>query len=405
MPSTPSLRKEIGAGLSVAKNATSAVLAPVLEAPGVKQLGKAFGWAGEHIANVLMQNPQYATVFTKLAGFLDKNPEIADAISTANNILAIQGATSAVSGVVGAGASAVRSAVSGTGDVLKTMGEKATGIGVGMEVPTRMALQAYQATKPTLIERVSGLFSGEGAPSAGAKPITEANTAARLIAPGTEWQLGVHAKRAADSLWSDTISPALDTAGAQVDMRGFFKTLADKITTENADLTRRNVLLNALKSLRSDYTKVNHVSYSKLQDYKQGWAKFVPERAYKGQPIAGNLNEVRNLAAQQARMMIYDRLGPDIKQAYLDYGNLKSIQEAGIKSVDALRSKGVTKQIWEAIMDKAVTPIATTLGKVLYKTGEGLEFIGEPGAKRVRDIIQPSTAAIIPASVNANQPR
>ena len=40
-------------------------------------------------------------------------------------------------------------------------------------------------------------------------------------------------------------------------------------------------------------------------------------------------------------------------------------------------------------MDNTVTPIATIAGKVLYKTGEGLELIGNSGAKRVRDIIQP----------------
>jgi hypothetical protein len=38
-------------------------------------------------------------------------------------------------------------------------------------------------------------------------------------------------------------------------------------------------------------------------------------------------------------------------------------------------------------MDKAVTPVATVVGKILYKTGEGLEFIGESGAKKVGDIV------------------
>jgi hypothetical protein len=101
------------------------------------------------------------------------------------------------------------------------------------------------------------------------------------------------------------------------------------------------------------------------------------------------LNEVRALAAQKARQLIYQKLGAGVRQAYIDYGNLKSIEEAGIKSVDALRSKGVTKQVWEMVMDKAVTPIATAAGKVLYKTGEGLELVGQSGAKKVRDIIQP----------------
>jgi hypothetical protein len=40
-------------------------------------------------------------------------------------------------------------------------------------------------------------------------------------------------------------------------------------------------------------------------------------------------------------------------------------------------------------MDKAVTPVATVAGKILYKTGSGLEFLGDKGAKKVGDIIQP----------------
>jgi hypothetical protein len=290
---------------------------------------------------------------------------------------------------VDATAGAAKSAAAGTGAALKTAGEKATGLGVAMEVPTRQALQSYQAAQPTLLGRVKNLITGTTEASAAKAPTTEANTAVRLLQPGTEWQLGVHAKRVAGELWSNTIAPALSGTKDKVDMRAFIGDMRNQIIKENADLSRRATLLNALNAFGEDFGKVGQVGFQKLQAYKEGWAKFVPEKAYKGQPIAGALNEVRALAAQKARQLIYQKLGAGVRQAYIDYGNLKSIEEAGIKSVDALRSKGVTKQVWEMVMDKAVTPIATAAGKVLYKTGEGLELVGQSGAKKVRDIIQP----------------
>jgi hypothetical protein len=171
-------------------------------------------------------------------------------------------------------------------------------------------------------------------------------------------------------------------------MKTFFSNLRQRIISETPQLNRRNSLIEALDAMMEDYKKVSNVSYTKLQDYKSGWARQVPERVYKGKPIAGALNEVRNMAAQDARSMIYDALGGDIKQAYIDYGNLKSIEEAGIKSVDALRSKGVTKQVWEFIVDKAVTPVFSGGGKVVYKTADGLEFIGDKmGYKTVGDLL------------------
>lgn len=273
------------------------------------------------------------------------------------------------------------------GGKLKNAGEAAFGVSVGMTDPTKIALQAYEAAQPSLMGRVKNLLTGVESKVKGIKPITEANTAARLLEPGTEWQLGVHAKRVSDQLWSGVLEPALKATGAdRVNMPAFLKEVRKDIM-KVADLNRRSTLLDAYGKFADDFGKVGDVSWKKFQDYKSGWAKRVPEATYKGKPVAGALNEIRDTAAGKARTMLYDKLGPEAKQAYFDYGNLQSIEKAGIKSVDLLRSKGMTKQIYEFILDKAVTPVTTVLGKVLYKTGEGLEFIGEKGAQKVRDII------------------
>ena len=61
--------------------------------------------------------------------------------------------------------------------------------------------------------------------------------------------------------------------------------------------------------------------------------------------------------------------------------------KAGIKSVSDPAKKSLTRNVWEFVMDQAVTPVATGVGKVLYRTGEGLEFVGKRGAKKVRDVV------------------
>ncbi len=281
------------------------------------------------------------------------------------------------------------------GTALKGAGEGAYGLSVGMEEPTKSALQSYQATQPSLFGRVRSMLTGEQPtlnPNA-TKPITEVNTAARKGLVGTEWQLGVQAKQVAGDLWKKTIAPALQVTKEKLNMPQFLSDVRKEIV-KTSDLNRRSTLLDAFDKFAEDYKKVNDFSIGKLQQYKEGWAKFVPEASYKGKPIGGSLNEIRNLAAKKARQIIYDKLGPDVKQAYLDYGNLQSIEKAGLKSVDLLRSKGMTRQVWEFILDKAVTPVTTVGGQILYKTGEGLEFLGKKGAKTVRDVVNPSSKPV-----------
>ena len=287
----------------------------------------------------------------------------------------------------GLGLKAIEKVAPKVGEAFKTAGTNLYKIGTPATEATKKALQTYQASKPTIVERMGNLL-GKTKVVAGQKPITEANTAARLLGGGkTEWQLGVQAVKNKNKLWTNVIDPALSQNKAPVSMPSFFERMKQTIIAENSDLSRRKSLLKGLSAVQNDFKKVGNVSLSKLQNYKNGWAKFVPEKAYKGEPIAGVFNEVRNMLAQEARKTIYGTLGDDIKTAYLDYSNLKSIEEFGLKSADPLRSKSVTKQAWEFILDKVLTPITNLGGKILYKTGEGLEFIGNPGAKTVNDVL------------------
>lgn len=364
-------------GLRTAGNVAGAVFAPITEAiaPVIKP-----------VIEKIMDNPGVKADAQKIVDWANKNPETAKDLGAVFNIITAAIAAKVVPKVGGVAAGATGGAAESTGGFLKSAGKKLYGISIPMEQSTARAVQAYQAAKPTLFQRIAGYFSG-AEKSTLKSPVTEAETAARMGLSGTEWQLGVQAKRAAAGLWDDTIRPALIAAKDKIDIKQFFVDLRDRIISETPDLSRRKLLLKSLESFQKDFKNVSNISLSKLQDYKSGWAKFIPEKVYQGKPIAGALNEVRNMAAQEARSIIYSKLGESVKQAYFDYGNLQSILEAGLKSVDPLRSKSAFRQAWEFVLDKTVTPISTYSGKVLYKTGEGLEFIGKSGAAKVRDII------------------
>lgn len=284
------------------------------------------------------------------------------------------------------------------GKILKKTGEALTSVGVSPGEGTKLALQTYEAKQPNLSGRIKNFVTNS---EVGTKPITEANTAVRKGLAGTEWQLGVQAKKAGSSLWSDIIQPKLAEVKGKVDVKSFFNEVEKTIKEKTPELSRQNSLMEGLDALKNDYKGVKNISLEELQKFKEGWAKVIPDATYKGKPIGSALKDVKNLAAEKARSIIYKNIGEEGKQAYIDYGNLKSIEKAGIKSMDPLRSKGWTRQVWEAVVDKAVTPVTSFGGKVLYKTGEGLEFLGDKGAKTVGEVIGHPSKSSVPLKVMA----
>jgi hypothetical protein len=281
-------------------------------------------------------------------------------------------------------AKSAKPAIAGTGRVLKATGEGSYGVTTTLGEGTARAMQTYKESTPNLATRIKNTVSGETK----GKPITEANTAARYGLMGTEQEIGVQAGRYMQQTWKDIVQPALKQSKGTLDMRKFFDAVEQKIRKDTPELTRRNDLLQGVEAMRSEYGKVNKVKLEKLNEYKSGWASTLPEATWKGKPIAAALKEVKKVASDISRDFIHKNISPEARQGFIDYGNLKSIREAGIKSgVGDLAKKSISRGAWQFVMDKAVTPVATALGKILYRTGEGLEFIGESGAKTVGDIV------------------
>lgn len=267
--------------------------------------------------------------------------------------------------------------VRGAGRAVSKTGSELVDLAIPTSVKEAQILQAYKADKP-LLTRISDVLKGTST-----SPQTAAKTTTEKGFMGTKSNIGVQAKRATQKLWDELISPRLKASDQAVDLDGFFAKVEGDIKANNPELSRQNSLLEALEAVKEDYSGIKAVSLEQLQKLKEGWAKFVPDKAYKGKPIAGAFNDVRNELAKESRNTIYSQLGDDVKQAYFDYGNLQGLQEMGQVAMTGSKLKGGAGSFIQDIVSQAVTPVATIGGQVLYRVGKGIEFIGNAGAKNV----------------------
>lgn len=290
----------------------------------------------------------------------------------------------AAANLIKSGTKAVVNSISVTGRASKELGKSSYGITITPEEKTSKAVINYQAKYKNSFDRIKATLTGKELPG---KPITEAETAARVGLGGTEKELAVQSKRIQNDLWKNTIVPQLEAQKKVVNMPTFFSELKKSIET-TPGLGERTDLLKAYNKLYDEYKNVGTIGLEKLQDYKVDWTRLLPEKVYRGEPIASAYRSVQNMAATKARYIISNYLSPEAQQAYIDYGNLQSVIEAGQKSARDPAKLSFFRTVWQLVMDKAVTPVVTIGGKVLYRTGEGLEFIGNAGARNVGDIIE-----------------
>lgn len=272
-------------------------------------------------------------------------------------------------------------AIAGLATPIKGLAKAVTG---KLSIPTSATeaklVQSYQASTPFL-KRLGDMLANK---SGG--PITTDETAFSHGLMGTEGQLGVGAKRAANDVWNKTLKPALSQAKETVNVHSLFDEAEQSIKADNPELSRQKDLLEALQSLREDYKDVGDISMDQLQKLKEGWAKFIPDKAYNGKPIAGAFNDVKDTVSDIAREKLYNTLGPEAKRAYIDYGNLKNLEEIGQKAMTGSKFKGGTGNFLTGLKDMALTPVATIGGHLIYNTARGLKFIGPVGAHYLSDI-------------------
>lgn len=267
------------------------------------------------------------------------------------------------------------------GQTLKGAGYATTKLGIGMSAKEAPLIQAYRAKTP-LFERMEAILTDDAVK---AGPITNRDTALTQGIFGTESMIGVQAKRGAARLWDGVVGPALKGIKDEVHFPSFINEMREQVRLI-PELSRRKELEEGLAAFADDYADLAKISFEKLQQLKEGWAKFLPDKVYKGKPVAGAFREIQNIAAQLSRNKIYEKVGDEVRAAYFDYGNLKNLQELGQKAMTQSKLRGGAGSFVSGLLDMTLTPIATTAGLGLYRAGKGIEFVGAAGLKTVKEV-------------------
>lgn len=236
---------------------------------------------------------------------------------------------------------------------------------------------AYEASLPDTFSRLYGAGAIKG--NSAFKPITTGETGLRYGIAGTEKGVGVQAKRVADTLYREEIAPAVKGIKGVISKEDLFTPLEQRIAGIT-DPSKKKAYQEAYDSLVEDYADWKNFTYPQAQKLKSEIAEFTPSKIFRGQDVA---NEVRMLKADMAdtiRQKTYDALSDiNVKQKYIDYGNLQELQKVGVKAISEGGYKGGFGGFWSTVYDTAMTPVKTIGGKVLYHIGDKLQVTAPKG--------------------------
>ncbi len=264
------------------------------------------------------------------------------------------------------------------GKVGKTIGGAAYEKVIPLSKGEAGLLQKYKADNPVM-KRISKFFSDDAS-----RPRLPATTAVEKGLVGTQSMIGVGAKRTADNLWKKKISPAVGSIKEKVNRDELFTEVLEDLD-KIADPTTQASRMKAFDAILTDYKNLPEMSYTKAQQIKSELARGLPNKVWRGEDITGDYNNIRKLLAGKIREKTYSKLKDvNIKKDYLDYGNLLSLQELGKTAMTGQKLKGGFGSFWSEAASRAVTPIATIGGQVLYKVGDitfqsgkGLKYFGD----------------------------
>jgi len=270
------------------------------------------------------------------------------------------------------------------GKVLEKVGENLYDVGIPTSKKEAEMLQAYKADN-SLLDRAKSWLKGTDL----MKPRLTSQSAIESKTPimGTKEDIGIQAKRASEKLWKGLVQPALQKTKGLLFKDEIFSPIEKRIS-ETVEPAKRQAYMDAYEALKSEYKNINHMTLEDAQKVKVDLDKFTPDKVFNGKPIANEYKTLQNDMANAIREKTYNTLGDEVKQAYWDYGNLKGLQEMGVKAMTGEKLKGGAGSFVSEIISKAVTPITTIGGKTVYETGKGIQFVGESGAKTIGDIIK-----------------
>ena len=90
--------------------------------------------------------------------------------------------------------------------------------------------------------------------------------------------------------------------------------------------------------------------------------------------------------ADNITAITHDRLGKDVGKSYLDYGNATQLAEDGIRAGSSPLFSNDGGSFTSKVLGMSVKPIGTRLGRMLYKAGNGAEYLGNIGKKTAKTV-------------------
>jgi hypothetical protein len=330
-------------------------------------------------ASALFGSKPVETVISEYQQFKEKYPEASANIESILNI----GSLIPV-GALGTGAG--KTALKGAGSVVGTAGDiieatgKASKQGAGKIYQSAITPNVKEAEK-ILQAEIKGTFA----------PQTRASTALEKGIAGTQTGIAVKGGKIADKLYTDKIIPALESTKGKVTMNKseLFSRVEDRIS-KTVDPTKKKSLIDAYEAIKTDYADFpDNFDLLTAQNLKKNLDEFTPEKIFRGQNVANELKVLNNDMANAIRSKTYNALEDvNIKKDYLDYGNLKELEKIGVKAITESGRFGGTGTLLSYLSDKALTPVKTIGGQVLYRIGDSFELIGKNGLKTFADYLK-----------------
>lgn len=266
-----------------------------------------------------------------------------------------------------------------TADVLETTG-KASKSGAGKIYQSAITPNVKEAEK-ILQAEIKGTVA----------PQTRASTALEKGIAGTQKGIAVQGGKIADKLYTEKIIPAIQSTKGKVTMNKseLFARVEDRIA-KTVDPTKKKSLIDAYEAIKQDYVDFpDNFDLEVAQDLKKNLDEFTPEKIFRGQNVANELKVLNNDMANAIRSKTYGALEDvNIKKDYLDYGNLKELEKVGVKAITESGRFGGTGTLLSYLSDKALTPIKTIGGQVLYRIGDAFEVVGKKGLKTFADYLK-----------------
>lgn len=412
-PSTPGIMQNIGSSLqkrgsefmSNVKELGERKIVPVEF--GIRQIGTGIGAATDIIGDVIAPiiRPSIEKIFATDAGkdlayalkngvetyneFKNSSPTAKRVAKDFEAIVNIGGIAPIVKGTQIVG----KTAVSGVSTVGKTIGKGVATTGRVVEKAGDIIHGATPAFKPgigearklikesaktTFSDKVKGVLTGEPMKdivTGGAvnEMQTVAKTAKKYGISGiTESGVATQAERVRRTMWDKTIQPAMSKIKDDIYIGDVFKNVSARLQ-KVADPTELKELRDGLKAVFEDYGRHGKMTIEQADNLKSSLARKLPQKVWNGKDVTGVTNTIRYEMSNELRNLIANKLPKQIKEAYYDYGNLKTIIDRGAASLTKSYQEGGFGKVVGKVLKTVETPITTYGGRAIQKAGKILQ--------------------------------